>query len=798
MGGILDRRFGENDPTMTPEERALERFVREKQRRGKNSSLFDLEDGEGDEQLTHFGRSLSFNGPKVDDFDQADSGVSDEEHEEIGQDRPNKRRRLSESDGSDGSLSSAEDGSELGRPKTKKEVMSEVIAKSKLHKYERQQVKEDDDDLRAELDKGLPDLFALMRGAPRQPPPAPVPVVQSARIHPDRQALLDGKDRSQADKEYDERLHQMALDQRAKPSERTLTEEERLEREAQRLKELEEKRLRRMRGEPDTGEDEAKEKKRGPNGDEDIDEEVEEDNFGLGSGLLGQSEKQQLDVEDEDDFVIEDEDDFVIEDNLIASGSDLDISEDGVLKDPETDSSDDEDDREFVQGLLSKDDAGREGLAASKSVDKDIDGASNGLAYTYPCPQSHDELLDITRNVKVNNLPTVIQRIRALYHPKLHSDNKAKLGVFSVALIDHISFLANSPNHPPFSVLEMLIRHVHSLAKMFPEEIGRAFRSHLKSLHESRATAPTPGDLILLTAIASVFPTSDHFHQVVTPAILCMTRYMSQKIPQSLCDLATGTYLGTLCLQYQRLSRRYIPELVSYTLNALLVMAPVKIKNTYGYFPQHASIPALQIRGTSSAPEGNNRRPRFWAIHPLPDASADEVEDLKIALLDTNIRKIGFMARLWTEKSAFCEVFDPFSKVLQHIASKPCSTKLNTTTLVSVNLQFMEALTKYTPPVHRPRNSYQPHQPDPPILPHAPSPRPPQSPPPRHQNLHSQIRRLLQSLQTLRPRPRPRRTRQAQSGAQARTKRCIEGIEEGCELHGERGVAGEEGEGSAV
>lgn len=30
-GGIVDRRFGENDPTMTPEEKMLERFTKEKQ-----------------------------------------------------------------------------------------------------------------------------------------------------------------------------------------------------------------------------------------------------------------------------------------------------------------------------------------------------------------------------------------------------------------------------------------------------------------------------------------------------------------------------------------------------------------------------------------------------------------------------------------------------------------------------------------------------------------------------------------------------------------------------------------------
>ena len=41
------------------------------------------------------------------------------------------------------------------RKKSKAEVMKEVMAKSKLHKYERQQAKEDDEELREELDKDL-------------------------------------------------------------------------------------------------------------------------------------------------------------------------------------------------------------------------------------------------------------------------------------------------------------------------------------------------------------------------------------------------------------------------------------------------------------------------------------------------------------------------------------------------------------------------------------------------------------------------------------------------------------------
>lgn len=31
VGGIMDTRFGENDPTLNPEQKMLERFAREKQ-----------------------------------------------------------------------------------------------------------------------------------------------------------------------------------------------------------------------------------------------------------------------------------------------------------------------------------------------------------------------------------------------------------------------------------------------------------------------------------------------------------------------------------------------------------------------------------------------------------------------------------------------------------------------------------------------------------------------------------------------------------------------------------------------
>ena len=70
-GGIVDRRFGENDPSMSLEERMLERFTKERQRASKGVA-FNLED---EDELTHYGQSLS----KLDDFD--DIGLEDDDDE---------------------------------------------------------------------------------------------------------------------------------------------------------------------------------------------------------------------------------------------------------------------------------------------------------------------------------------------------------------------------------------------------------------------------------------------------------------------------------------------------------------------------------------------------------------------------------------------------------------------------------------------------------------------------------------------------------------------------------------------
>ncbi|KJR89224.1 nucleolar protein 14 [Sporothrix schenckii 1099-18] len=714
VGGILDRRLGEGDPNMTPEERALERFAFEKQRiHNKKGAVFDLEDGDdgflggADDGggLTHMGKSLSLGDWKGrrhlgsdddegdddlgahDDFDEDDLEGSDADEDPERAYKKKQLKRMREELFGDKEGGAAGGGGEDGAPerkKSKKEVMEEVITKSKYYKYERQLAKENDDDMRAELDNMLPELQQLLSTKPVKPTP------QSKDVAPITGAPFD---KDAFDKAYDVRLRQLIQDKKAEPSARTKTEEEIAEEQSAHLKKLEESRMRRMLGqigydESGNGSDEESDEADTSSGknkaDKDVpavqiirDDDYEEDEFNLGKGIKVKHTAAELGFDDEDDFLIDDD--------LVFSGSEVDVDEDDEdesgdeagSRAEEEDEEEEED--EFIRGLLTEDEkknavfanAGKLTSTAPKGRDDD------GVPYTFPCPQTHAELLDVLEDVPVAKLPVVVQRIRALYHPKLDHGNKDRLGRFAAALVEHIAHLANG-EAPPYATIESLVRHIHSLAKAVPSEVAVAFRSHLAAMegivtddaapvtNGSRALALNSGDLAILTAAGSVFPTSDHFHQVVTPAMLAMARYLEQAPPRSLADYATGLYVCTLMCQYQRLSKRYMPELINYVLNTLLALAPegsdALANPATGHIPVHA--PARDVRIQKAQSLKTVRKLRISDCRP----SDDDTEARKAALFSTALALLSDAAtNLWAGKASLVETLEPCRAVLQHL-----------------------------------------------------------------------------------------------------------------------------------
>ncbi|KAH8844805.1 hypothetical protein MCOR27_008808 [Pyricularia oryzae] len=647
VGGIMDRRIGENDPSMAPEERALQRFAMEKQRSHKKGSIFDLEDDGDEVSLTHMGKSLTFD--DEDDFDEAD--LPSETESEIAKINVSRLKRMrGEDDNSDG-----EDGEELPeRKKTKQEIYKEIIEKSKAHKYERQQIKEADEDLREKIDGEFADLRNLLYTTSAKP--------ERPGAEAEQPKLVAGMEKDKFDKAYDVRVKQLVQDKRAQPSSRTKTDEEKAAEESARLKELEEKRLKRMRGEEVSDEEEEEEEESSDESDEG--ESEEDDEFQLGKGIKMRPTATELGFDDEDDFIIDDD--------LVASGSDIepedsdeDDESDAESSGSEAEADGDESEDEFTKGLLTETEIKNAEFTAKNGDAKDD---SDGVPFTFPCPQTHAELLEITKGVPVAKLTTVIQRIRALHHSKLAMGNKERLGVFSRVLVQHIAHLGNSD--APSAPIEGLIRHVHSLAKTYPLEISREFRLHLQAIGNERPLAIVKGDLMIMTAIGSIYPTSDHFHRVVTPAMLTMARYLGQSVPRTLANYATGLYLAILSLQYQAFSKRYVPEVMNSVLNTLLALAPVEYAEELGFFPVHRPTPEIRMK------DGQGQTVGKLNCHDCSSSSTKSPNCLKVAILDTSLKVLSSAADLWSGKSAFFETFETATKVLSHLTSKACKSHL--------------------------------------------------------------------------------------------------------------------------
>jgi len=276
-----------------------------------------------------------------------------------------------------------EDENEPERKKTKAEVMQEVIAKSKMYKHERQQQHEEDLEEIEALDAELGELRGLLRS------------IEQAPQKPQKtQEMLS----------YDGALREMVYDKRSKPTERTKTEEEIAQEEMERLQKLERERLKRMRGEvaDDAPPLAHKPRREGDDLEDDFIPDEEDDYYGLGKGAHDEPSGDESIQNDEEDVDADEGSD----DDLAVYFTDEELEEEA----PE------ESEADIMPPTK------RLRLAELPSSTKE-------LAYTFPCPSTFEEMLEILKEVPVTSIPTVIERIEILHSTKLRAENREKLEV---------------------------------------------------------------------------------------------------------------------------------------------------------------------------------------------------------------------------------------------------------------------------------------------------------------------------------------------------------------------------------
>lgn len=264
--------------------------------------------------------------------------------------------------------------------------------------------------MRHELDQELDSLRSLLYA------PVSTPVAPEAGSSQPKEAVpalaIQDKDK---DQEYDQLIRELAFDKRAKPKDRTKTEEELALEEKAALEKAERRRIRRMNGEPEESDSETEgqgKKRSKQRGADDLDDDFmpEEQWSGLGEGLATEAAMDEDEESEESSEEGEDGDD---------DEEDSDAEEDGTSVATD-DSGDEEAEEGESEALVTK----VKGKPSKSKLE-----VNQELPYTFPCPGTHEEFLEIVENVQDQDVPTVVQRIRTLHHPSLAEDNKFKLQV---------------------------------------------------------------------------------------------------------------------------------------------------------------------------------------------------------------------------------------------------------------------------------------------------------------------------------------------------------------------------------
>ncbi|CAL1539663.1 unnamed protein product [Lymnaea stagnalis] len=546
---LHDKRIGESDSALTADEKMVQRFALEKKKQMRKSD-FNL--NEEEEVLTHYGQSLGENL-------QDTIGSEDEDDNDGG--------KFKTGDLQFGGFS--KDGEVSWKDK-----MKEVIADSKKQKYERQAEKEKTLETTNELDKSWKSIVTNLN-----------PVV--------RDKLTNQRKASN----FMQLFHNLVMDQKSSgASDKLKTEEEKAKEEAEKLLKLESQRIARMnagskssvtthKSADDLSDGFTVEKPQriisfGQNGvmlENDEDEENDENV----TAQENEDEEEDGDDDDEEDEGSEGSSDEEGSDNYsdLASddgsgGSDEETGDQPKhAKKRPTDS-------EPLKSILK---------SAKVTVNTGDNNCKAELPFIFAAPGSYDELKSLLHGHSGEEQAIIISRLRKCHHPSLAEGNKEKLEKIHLYLLEYFGELLQQQ-----VVDRQLIHHVTAslweMSQTFPASTASALQKLVTDRQKEftikaqsrggRGTFVKLDTLMYLVLIESLFPTSDFKHSVTTPAIHFITQQLAECSVRNGQDAVSGLFLCSLALKYVCLSKRYIPEVITF-LHGILYLGAAKNKGLY-------------------------------------------------------------------------------------------------------------------------------------------------------------------------------------------------------------------------
>uniref|UniRef100_A0AAQ4RUU2 NOP14 nucleolar protein homolog (yeast) n=1 Tax=Gasterosteus aculeatus aculeatus TaxID=481459 RepID=A0AAQ4RUU2_GASAC len=629
---FIDKRFGEYDTQMAPEDKILKRFALERQRVHDKKDLYNLNE---DEELTHYGQSLA----EMEKFN--DAVDSDDESEEKGL----LSAELTASHFGGGGLlrkktGGQQDGEETHRAKSRQELIDELIQKSKQEKRERQVRKEESQELTEKLDQEWKSIQALL-------------VKKTPKC-----------DRAEEEKpkleQYDMMVRELVFDMKAQPSEKLKTPEELAREEREKLQKLESDRLRRMMG-----------------------EEVEESS----------QSQSHISADDlHDGFILDKDDEKTLSYQVGDKRRQAVCVEDGDAGEEEEE--EEEDDNADEEGRRRRRRGSRRPAmmkkmvtltwSPSKKIKAQQEAAKAELPYTFTAPESYSDLKDLLQGHTPDNQRLIVARTQKSNHASLAVGNKLKLQKMFGFLLEYIGELATrSP--PELVAVDKLIPELYSMCQMFPEAACKAMQSifedaghTMEEVLEVKGHVPFPAldMLVYLKVTGLLFPTSDFRHPVTTPALLYISQALTKCPVRSLQDVTSGLVLCCLGVEYVTFSKRFLPELINFLAGTLHLA--VKDKTSLG---SYTVVPPFRPTGKCSdlLVLSDSESCASWTKKSLPLSATRHLElrsdptqtQARLTCVSTCLDLVKRCCLLYKDLPSFTCIFRPIRTLLsEHLSAQ--------------------------------------------------------------------------------------------------------------------------------
>ena len=615
----------------------MQRFQFERLKFHEKNAAFNLEDDT--ETLTHGGEALG------DSF--ADFSGSDNEDEFLKRnDGELDQLNFGGFEKKEGTVDfgSDEEG-DADRPKTRKEIFEEVIAKSKHFRRERAQTKQELEDLTAEVDGDLDGIMGLLaQGSDKS---------EKAADALPRDKLPD----------YDKEFRKLTYEAKGRATDRLKTPEERAQDELVRLQKLEDERLERM--EPKR----AKAAKAAAlsNSAEYLGGEVKKPKrVVLTHGEDGVSKLHEEGTEDP----LEQEDEYDWDGkNMAEAEGDSDDDEDADEEEEDSDD-DDEDGAAAAAAWEAKADAGEESAdadteeapeddEADAEAMADAEAASRELRYTYAMPDSEGGIVELLKGHTVEDKMTILGRIVVCHNVKLKAENRALMNQFFDDLLAFMCTVADTQHEDAFALVNALVVPLFQVAQQVTEHAAdTVVRDVARIAEEVRADNGILAfsDACVLRLVSTIFPASDFRHRVVTPAFLVLGQVLSDPIADPE-DTVAALVASGIAFDFCAPNKRYLPEVMGFLCGLLAAFRGEADTGEY-HFQFAGTAEALKWAADGKAAD-KKLKPGQLHFGWISGCPAPITQQWRLDVATNALQQLTRYAGLYGELPAFNAVFAP-------------------------------------------------------------------------------------------------------------------------------------------